>query len=790
MHGVQTLMPQELQLDATVGLWAELRSVRADLEESEANKSRLIKDLEEAEAENSRLIKDLEEFDAKCVGQGFPEAQQHRRRRALTTTPAPSPFTPVPTPFTPVPSTATPSATPSASPVPTTEGITTHRQLDNAIANTASSVIDLVIEAPFAFPTQAPILIESGRSVSIEGRSAFDGGRITLDGATQSRMFKVVGGSLTLAYLNLANGTTRAWDAGCADDRDRCAGSTIIVLEGSLTMSWCDIIGGRAFFGAIHFGEGGMTGDLFNVKFQGNYGVHGAAVSLWQGASSGVVVNFYACEFYHNTALNTATIFVGWSNIAAYLYDCIFENNHGMAVQYTSADGKIVRCAFRDNTGTTASWPGAGSVVYLGPPGTLFGEPVDVYDSVFERNVGGIGQPGGALCADGASSTWRNLTFVSNWGQNGGAFALKNIADVTLIGSSSHLDSTPLQGGAVHLDGGSKLRMFNSTISEPFASYGAHCYAMSESIFEAVNVTFRDGTSDGACGMDVLSGSSASFVDCHFINNHALNHEFGLLKVSQLASASLLRTVVADSSTRKHGGCFGVQEGGTLTIEDSDISGCRSGDYNDPLGGGFAYVNGDGTLLEVINSRISGCSAALKGSFAHVDGGTVRIAGSTITDTADGQFAIYVGESATDFSVQLDSNIVDSTFDICSYSNVLVQNVVGLTDDAVKNASVATCDDTSDYCLADSCIDASVGIDCICDIDGVSNPFPTDCMQSAVIEARLLIISTLLPTMLHLTSFCSPHAGPGSFDENSHISHFETARQDDRIRAFKRECET
>jgi hypothetical protein len=80
--------------------------------------------------------------------------------------------------------------------------------------------------------------------------------------------------------------------------------------------------------------------------------------------------------------------------------------------------------------------------------------------------------------------------------------------------------------------------------------------------------------------------------------------------------------------------------------------------------------------------------------------------------------------------LQLDSIIVDATFDIYSTANVLVQNVDGLTSTATKNATVAACEDTPTFCLADSCTNKIIGgIECKCMFKGEQINFPTDCMQ-------------------------------------------------------------
>jgi len=142
-----------------------------------------------------------------------PPSQIPAPRRATLATPAPTPLTPIPTPFTPIPTTATPSATPSASPVPTTEGITTHSQLAAAVADPANSAI--VVAADVTYPALSVITIDSGRSVSVIGRSAVDGGRVFFDGDGHSQHFYVTGGTLHIAFVILANGTASQTDSNC-----------------------------------------------------------------------------------------------------------------------------------------------------------------------------------------------------------------------------------------------------------------------------------------------------------------------------------------------------------------------------------------------------------------------------------------------------------------------------------------------------------------------------------------------------------------------------------------------
>ena len=66
---------------------------------------------------------------------------------------------------------------------------------------------------------------------------------------------------------------------------------------------------------------------------------------------------------------------------------------------------------------------------------------------------------------------------------------------------------------------------------------------------------------------------------------------------------------------------------------------------------------------------------------------------------------------------------------------MLVQNTEGLAPAAIKNATVATCESTLDFCLAESCSDSTVGIDCICEVAGGKQvAFPTDCMQARALS--------------------------------------------------------
>ena len=451
----------------------------------------------------------------------------HRRKILATQSPSAAPSaSAVPTTFTPIPTTQNPSAAPSVSLAPTTEGVTSHGQLTAHVADTAVS--EVVIEAPIAFPSQAPITVESGRSVSIVGGD--EESWVTLDGAGQSRLFLVNGGTLSLAFLNLVNGSTRVPGSGCDDDYERCAGATLLVMNGgSLMMRHCDIRGGgpgeSTEFGAAWVGAGvsfydpGTTGELYGVGFYGLRSVYAAAVGMWLGSEdSPLVVNMYHCHVDDSSGYGTAAVVVGWYNCIANFYDCVFTRNHQQALVYYLADsGKVVRCRFSDNTGVDA-WTGTTSGG-LGVGATPL-EPIEIRDCVFERNVAAAGADGGGAGVSGGTTIWRNVTFISNSASAGGALELSNFAHATMIGCNFPKNSADDCGSSFSTDK-STLVVFNSTVSE---NVGFYCgmFQIRETVFSFHNCTFRDYVSTAFFNVGlVAAASSGTFTDCLVMNNQA-----------------------------------------------------------------------------------------------------------------------------------------------------------------------------------------------------------------------------------------------------------------------------
>ena len=361
-------------------------------------------------------------------------AAEHLRRKPLAT--------PAPTPFTPIPTTATPSAAPSASPVPTTEGVTTHSQLATAAADSANSVV--IVEADVTFPASSVILVDSGNSVSVVGRSGVDGGRVAFDGAGHSQFFWVTGGTLHIAFVNLVNGTASQVEANCRPDLFKCAGGSILVQGGgTLVMRSCDVRGGgpgvseqfgNNFQGNIMIEGDDSVGELFNVSFTDLRATYTTAFYA-QGSTAeehAIQIKLIGCSFLRNSAASANIVTIGWNYVRADIFDCIFANNDGIALLlWDSGDVQIARCVFRENSGSDSAWPGLGGAVIIVPSSDA---EISISDSVFDRNVGAVALTGGALTLAAGFITLNNVSFLSNMARSAAAaFDVKPGAKVTAV---------------------------------------------------------------------------------------------------------------------------------------------------------------------------------------------------------------------------------------------------------------------------------------------------------------------------------------------------------------------
>ena len=520
------------------------------------------------------------------------------------------------------------------------------------------------------------------------------------------------------------------------------------------------------------------TGDFYNVSFTDLHGGFGSAFYVGQSSDDDVAssVRFFGCQILRNSAREKFPVFVvGWNFIRAELHDCLFANNEGTALLvWWSGDVRIVRCTFRENTGSPA-FPDFGSAVVIH---NIASRSVSISDSLFERNIATPeSNSGGALTLAQGTMLLTNVSFLANTALSvagGAALDIQKGAKVTMINcfALGNDAKTANRGGFYLLD--SQLEVINSECQRvgrgrgrqpacfrlPFCYRGGPTIVLSRTsvhlqpgtfaeshcnshnfgvygelaVFSAYNSVFRDNTAGDSAAIYLGSKARGSLTDC-LVSGNVATSTTGALRVEGGATMSISRTTFRDNRAADWGGCFQIMSLGTVTVDDSDIISC----WCDGSGG---MSNMEDASLVITNSRLIGNGAAGKSGLARLGtaGSSVRIAGSTITGTSSGAdaFAIHVGigEPIPDFALLLDTVVVDGSVDIISHTKVLVQNCKGFNSTAVQNASVGTCQSTTDYCLAESCSGDRVGINCICDVDGVLNPFPTDCMQSAVIEAR------------------------------------------------------
>ena len=471
--------------------------------------------------------------------------------------------------------------------------------------------------------------------------------------------------------------------------------------------------------------EGGTKGYFYNVTFQGLGGKYGGALSGWYGDRGDIdePLEYYCshCRFIETRgdgAASYATI-VGMWKVHARFHDCIWERNLGGALYIyessilpTDFKVEVIRCIFRDNAGCAGSWPGNGAAVIANAGGHLI-----ISDTIIERSTGSTGLDGcGMAVIGGAGATMRNVSILSNKCSTiGGGLSVASGSSVTM--TDSLLKGNEAETGSGFILNGANLFIYNSTIAASTSSSTAPYDVAAESHLVAKNVLFRDGTAIASSigGFQVTASSTVSLTDCVVYNHYAFWNSGGVAFVADGSTFIATGTVFEKSFALGHGGCFKVNGGGSFVIlDDCDMIGCSTEGY-----GGAAMVSSSGSM-SIANSRITGSYATTEGAVAHVgSGGKLRIVSTTITNSSGGKFYI-VDDTGDDWAVQLDTVDVDDTT-LYSESAMLVQNCKGFDGATSLNASVATCESTSDFCLRESCANdvSGVGIECICLVDGV-----------------------------------------------------------------------
>ena len=516
--------------------------------------------------------------------------------------------------------------------------------------------------------------------------------------------------------------------------------------------------------GGILLGNGGARADIYNTSFIGTSSTWHTALSTTQGEEDNpIVLNCYFCYFAENKASESGFVTVGWWFSSATFYDCIFERNAGSLIVWetnvptSQVKSEFVRCAWIDNIGTKNAWPGPGAALILGGGGRHL-----LTDCVFERNNAGLLDGGALGVLANAYVIVRNVTFIENVADSGAIVTIVSGASVTMISCYARGNTANNFGSLTWIPLGT-LTIYNSTFLDSLnPNSWASVARVAEGVANVYGSVFLGAIAGPGHGISLLNGGSMTFVDSH-LEGWSCGGPGAGIALESGSFLRLLRTTLkgrakAKGKTRTHpltnplydgtgmvaattGGCLDITGGSTAIVEDSHLIDCQSQT-------GAAMIVASASTVTITDSHIVGSYATLQGDVAHVSGGSVlRIAGGSIVNSSEAGdgFAIYdKNEAGSDFGVQLDSVVADETLTILSPNLVLLQNTEGVSTQAVNNATnIATCQSSSDFCLASSCSDTTIGIDCACIVDGVATIFPTNCMASAAIKVAVPSTHTL-----------------------------------------------
>ena len=377
------------------------------------------------------------------------------------------------------------------------------------------------------FPSLSPIEIDADRSVSIIGRSADDGSRVTLDGLGNSRLFLVkTGGTLYLTNLNLVNGSAPDPSSDCSsiDTQERCSGGAVFInAYASLIMEHCDIHGlGEAFLSAdwgagIFVKADGATVSIHNCTFENLAARYGTAIGFFveyqPDVPSQLIVR--ASRFVNNYATETFIVYPYQYETYLYFYDCVWLNNKGVGLGFRINNGLTViqGCAFLNNLAGGDNGFNNGAAIML-----TLNMRADISDCRFEYNLGNDGGAGIVRAQEGAFATLRNCSFVQNTAYNGGALAAVSGASLTAISCHGHGNTANQRGGLFYADDG-EITIINSTFTEGYAGlYAAIGIAYEDSIIILKNSVFSNSrTGVGLAGFYFL-GCDVRVIDCVVAN--------------------------------------------------------------------------------------------------------------------------------------------------------------------------------------------------------------------------------------------------------------------------------
>ena len=147
---------------------------------------------------------------------------------------------------------------------------------------------------------------------------------------------------------------------------------------------------------------------------------------------------------------------------------------------------------------------------------------------------------------------------------------------MTIIDSFASDSTAPNGGGFLYAKGEATVYVYNTTMQSGYANVDAGSMCDQEgTTCHYFNCIFKDGVSPlGTAGSAVSDKAVASFTDCVFENNIVTSGNGGALAVSVGSVIYVRRSSFVNHRATSIGGCFLIYGGGTMHIEDTDVSGC------------------------------------------------------------------------------------------------------------------------------------------------------------------------------------------------------------------------
>ena len=464
------------------------------------------------------------------------------------------------------------------------------------------------------------------------------------------------------------------------------------------------------------------AGRVINCSFIENFASTYFGALYFRHFAAGIVAG---CEFLGNSASQGGSATGGFLAAIEY-YDCLLEANIGsQALASLIGSIHIVRCRFVRNTGG-GQWDG-------GAIAAPFGGVLSITSTLFSENRMPNNADGGAAHLTGGTAAFRNTTFYRNTATRyGGAVFATATATVDFL-DCLFFESTAYFGGSLWIEQGSSIKCAICSFERSISTY-APAFWFEDQVESAFrNCTFVDGIASNSAVGQITMNSLALFTDSTFSGNQAFSFS-GAIKISS-SEVSFLRCLFdSNHALGSDGGALETDAGAQVAIEQSTFVSNRAETY------GGAIRAKDSSSVDITRCSFFNNSAGSDGASIYVDGAGTKLsaAASAFEKHANGTSSGFIISGATGdmFALRLDTvsfkaNQLPALF---SSDLILVQNCDGLKMADVVNVTVGTCADTGAFCLPTSCSDALIGIACYCVVDGVSTIFPTDCMDSAVLE--------------------------------------------------------